>query len=95
MKTQNSKTATTITAETGGKNSTALNRSPGMPEINTADTPRRDLTVTVCQTKQGRGVHFCIHPLLSGSNSNLWFPLSEREDIHTGIERIRRARDQQ
>lgn len=53
-----------------------------------ADSIRENLTVTVCQTRQGRGVHFCGHPLLSGSNSNLWFPLSESEDIHAGIERI-------
>ncbi|VYU21141.1 hypothetical protein [Metakosakonia massiliensis] len=53
-----------------------------------ADSSRVEITVTVCRTKQGRGVHFCSHSLLSGSNSNLWFPLSESEDLHAGIERI-------
>lgn len=53
-----------------------------------AITARTDITVTVCRTKQGKGVHFCSHPLLSGSNSNLWFPLSESEYLHAGIERI-------
>jgi len=53
-----------------------------------AGSVRTDITVTVCLTKQGRGVHFCCHSLLSGSNSNLWFPISECEDLHAGIERI-------
>lgn len=52
------------------------------------DNGRTDITITVCRTKYGRGVHFCSHPLLSGSNSNLWFPLSESDDLHAGIERI-------
>ena len=52
------------------------------------DNGRTDITITVCRTKQGRGVHFCSHPILSGSNCNLWFPLSESEDLFTGIERI-------
>ncbi len=53
-----------------------------------AGSVRTDITATVCRTRQGKGVHFCGHPLLSGSNSNLWFPLSESEDLHAGIERI-------
>ncbi|BEO69095.1 hypothetical protein SMQE31_46030 (plasmid) [Serratia marcescens] len=46
------------------------------------------MIVTGCETKQGRGVHFCTDPLLSGINSNLWFPLSAEDDCFTGIERI-------
>ncbi len=53
-----------------------------------SESIRADITITVCQTRQGRGVHFCGHALLSGSNCNLWFPLSESEDLHAGIERI-------
>ena len=61
----------------------------GQPGLSTAAEPvRADITVTVCLTRQGRGVHFCGHPLLSGSNSNLWFPLGEREDLFAGPERI-------
>ncbi|CAI1244612.1 hypothetical protein [Serratia ficaria] len=49
---------------------------------------RGEVIVTGCETKQGRGVHFCNDPLLSGINSNLWFPLSAEDDWFTGIERI-------
>ncbi|MGE0968589.1 hypothetical protein ACQFN5_00265 (plasmid) [Klebsiella sp. WOUb02] len=49
---------------------------------------RGEVIVTGSETKQGRGVHFCNHPLLSGINSNLWFPLSAEDDWFTGIERI-------
>ncbi|WP_455865257.1 hypothetical protein [Pantoea agglomerans] len=49
---------------------------------------RGELTITCSETKQGRGVHVCNDPLLSGINSNLWFPLSAGEDWHAGIERV-------
>lgn len=49
---------------------------------------RGELTITSSETKQGRGVHVCNDPLLSGINSNLWFPLSADEDWHAGIERV-------
>ncbi|MGC1086475.1 hypothetical protein [Pantoea agglomerans] len=44
--------------------------------------------VTGCETAQGRGVHFCDHPLLSGDNSNLWFPVGSGESWFEAIERI-------
>lgn len=49
---------------------------------------RMELIVTGCETRQGRGVHFCNDPLLSGINSNLWFPVRPGEDWFAGIERI-------
>jgi hypothetical protein len=50
---------------------------------------RGELTVTVCDNaRHGRGVHVCSDPLLSGINSNLWFPLNAAEDWHAGIERV-------
>ncbi|ORM71469.1 hypothetical protein HA48_15495 [Pantoea wallisii] len=50
---------------------------------------RGELTVTVSvSTRHGRGVHVCADPLLSGINSNLWFPLNAAEDWHAGIERV-------
>lgn len=49
---------------------------------------RGEVTVTGSETKQGRGVHVCNDPLLSGINSNLWFPLSADEDWLAGIERV-------
>jgi len=48
-----------------------------------------ELTVTVSEnTQYGRGVHVCSDPLLSGINSNLWFPLNAEEDWLAGIERV-------
>ncbi|MDO6407442.1 hypothetical protein [Pantoea phytobeneficialis] len=50
---------------------------------------RGELIVTASDnTRHGRGVHVCSDPLLSGANSNLWFPLSADEDWHAGIERV-------
>lgn len=50
---------------------------------------RGELIVTVSEnTRYGRGVHICSDPLLSGVNSNLWFPLHAAEDWHAGIERV-------
>jgi len=50
---------------------------------------RGELTVTCSEnTGYGRGVHVCSDPLLSGINSNLWFPLNPAEDWHAGIERV-------
>ncbi|MBP2200557.1 hypothetical protein [Pantoea cypripedii] len=49
---------------------------------------RMEPVVTGCETRQGRGVHFCSDPLLSGINSNLWFPVRPDEDWFTGIEQI-------
>lgn len=50
---------------------------------------RGELIVTASDnTRHGRGVHVCSDPLLSGANSNLWFPLNPAEDWHAGIERV-------
>lgn len=50
---------------------------------------RGELIVTASDnTRHGRGVHVCSDPLLSGANSNLWFPLNPAENWHAGIERV-------
>lgn len=50
---------------------------------------RGELIVTVSEnTRYGRGMHVCSDPLLSGINSNLWFPLNAEEDWHAGVERV-------
>ncbi|MGG6101310.1 hypothetical protein [Pantoea allii] len=50
---------------------------------------RASVTVTGCMTKLGgRGIHFCSHPLLSGVNSNLWFPVGENETWFSAVERV-------
>lgn len=47
-----------------------------------------ELTVTGSETGYGRGIHVCNDPLLSGINSNLWFPLNPEESWFVGIERV-------
>ncbi|WP_028715636.1 hypothetical protein [Pantoea ananatis] len=49
---------------------------------------RATVTVTGCETKRGRGVHFCGHSLLSGHNANMWFPVAEAESWFEAVERI-------
>ncbi|SFF37471.1 hypothetical protein SAMN03159428_04882 [Kosakonia radicincitans] len=52
------------------------------------ETVRASVVVTGCMTKQGRGIHFCSHPLLSGINSNLWIPIGDNEDWFAAVERV-------
>lgn len=49
---------------------------------------RGEVIVSGCETKHGRGIHFCNDELLSGDNHNLWFPLNADDDWFTGIERV-------
>jgi len=49
---------------------------------------RATVTVTGCETARGRGVHFCGHPLLSGHNANMWFPVAEEESWFKAVERV-------
>lgn len=49
---------------------------------------RGAVVATGCVTAQGRGVHFCNDPLLSGINCNLWFPVGDGEEWFAAIERI-------
>lgn len=49
---------------------------------------RASVTVLECALGSGRGFHFCGHPVLSGSNSDLWFPRNEGESLHQAVERV-------
>jgi hypothetical protein len=49
---------------------------------------RGELIVTGSETRHGRGIHVCNDRLLSGINSNLWFPLNPTESWFSGIERV-------
>ncbi|WP_099336723.1 hypothetical protein [Erwinia amylovora] len=49
---------------------------------------RAKVTILESSMRNGRGFHFCNHPLLSGSNSNLWFPRQEGESLHEAVERV-------
>ncbi|MEQ9883256.1 hypothetical protein ABRP83_13880 [Pectobacterium brasiliense] len=53
------------------------------------EKPVRDTcTLIVCELDSGLGFHFCSHELLSGSNSNLWFPLHDKAHLHQEVERV-------
>ena len=52
------------------------------------ETVRSSCIVTGSVTRQGRCVHFCDHPLLSGVNDNLWFPVGQSESWFEAVERI-------
>ncbi|MCK8417643.1 hypothetical protein [Erwinia amylovora] len=56
-------------------------------EVNTAQPETRAKLIAIT-TNAVRGIHFCNHPLLSGSNFNLWFPVSPDESWFVAIERI-------
>lgn len=57
---------------------------------NTAGTleARARVIVLECTLGSDRGFHFCDHPVLSGRNSNLWFPRKEGESLHAAVERV-------
>lgn len=63
---------------------TPLQQPAGEPAV----TGRGVLTVLETRSPRGRGLHFCNHALLSGSNYNLWFPLAPEDDVFTVLERI-------
>ncbi|MEL7631738.1 hypothetical protein AAGW04_22450 [Pectobacterium aroidearum] len=53
------------------------------------ETPVRETcTLIVSELDNGVGFHFCSHDLLSGSNSNLWFPLHDKTQLHQEVERV-------
>lgn len=50
---------------------------------------RGSVIVTGSLTRPGgKGIHFCSHPLLSGINGDLWFPVAEGEDWFAAVERV-------
>ncbi|ECE0486546.1 hypothetical protein KX75_20485 [Salmonella enterica subsp. enterica] len=58
-----------------------MNTTPNVPG-------RYELTVICTTLKSGRALHFCGHPVLSGANHDLWFPLGEADDLFQAIERL-------
>lgn len=60
-----------------------------LDDSNVTEEVRASIVVTGCITSRGgRGIHFCSHPLLSGVNANLWFPVGEGEDWFAAVERV-------
>lgn len=52
------------------------------------ETRGRLIVIASNNTIAGRAVHFVQHPLLSGSNHNLWIPVSADETWFVALERI-------
>lgn len=51
-------------------------------------TVRSELTVLCAELESGRALHFCGHPVLSGINHDVWFPLAQGEDLFSATERV-------
>ena len=51
-------------------------------------TVRSELTVLCAELENGRALHFCGHPVLSGINHDVWFPLAQGEDLFSATERV-------
>lgn len=49
---------------------------------------RRNVTVLVSKLDNGKGFHFCNHPVLSGCDANLWFPLEDDESLFKAVEKV-------
>lgn len=49
---------------------------------------RGKITIIETRLRAGRALHFCSHPVLSGADSNLWFPLADGESLFQAAERI-------
>ncbi|WP_387691596.1 hypothetical protein [Photorhabdus sp. RM71S] len=49
---------------------------------------RASNTVLVTEFGGVRAVHFCVHDKLSGSDSDLWFPLADGADLFEALETI-------
>lgn len=65
-------------------------RGGATPETAAESLPegRGRLVALVARNKTGRGIHFAQHPLLSGSNFNLWIPVASDESWFVAVERI-------
>ena len=57
--------------------------------MNNTNVPGRNALTVICLAQEnGRALHFCNHPVLSGANHDLWFPLGEADDLFQAIERL-------
>lgn len=49
---------------------------------------RQKVTILLSELNPGKAFHFARHPLLSGINSNLWFPLDDERNLFQAVERV-------
>ncbi len=53
--------------------------------------PRAKITILVMNMASGYGIHFCCHEKLSGTDANLWFPVTAEAveaDLFSTVENI-------
>lgn len=58
-----------------------------MKQQQNATGTRASVTVIESRLDAGRGIHFCSHPVLSGGDSNLWFPVGLCDTLFEAVER--------
>lgn len=57
--------------------------------MNNTNVPGRNALTVICLAQEnGRVLHFCGHPVLSGANHDLWFPVGQDENLFQAIERL-------
>ncbi|PKE27414.1 hypothetical protein CWS43_27085 [Rahnella sp. AA] len=59
-----------------------------MSQFSDVQNPHESVMLIVAELDTGTGLHFCSHPVLSGANSNLWFPLPEGQSLHCAVEQL-------
>lgn len=57
-------------------------------ETTMQDGGRNVVTVIESRIQGKRAIHFCAHPVLSGTNNDLWFPVDNDESLFPVTERI-------
>lgn len=63
--------------------------------VSIISTVKRCSIMVICaEQRYGQTVHFCCHPVLSGSNNNLWFSVLDGETWFQAVERIMVMNDQ-
>lgn len=71
-------------SEEGGWNVIA----EGITQSAQSQPVRQKVTILLSELKTGKAFHFARHQLLSGINSNLWFPLDDERNLFQAVERV-------
>jgi len=57
-------------------------------DIECRTSVRPHVMLIVAELDTGTGFHFVSHPTLSGTDANLWFPLTEGQALHVAVEQV-------
>lgn len=60
----------------------------GITQSAQSQSVRQKVIILLSELKMGKAFHFARHPLLSGINSNLWFPLDDERNLFQAVERV-------